>query len=134
MARMYGLAKTQDRFCHLHRVERGRDVVHPDDPCALHDADDHCREGPRQAFAFSPVQGLADEVLVGDRDQRRQTDRHDLLEPPGELQGMPGVLVEIVAGIDDEPFERNAGGHGALDPIAEESDDLGRDVAILWCR
>src|SRR5687768_16140121 len=88
MARMQALAKTQERFCHAHLVECARDVMHPHDPCALHDADDGCRERPLEAFAFYPVQRLADEVLVGNCDQRRQTDRDDLLQPPNELQGM----------------------------------------------
>jgi len=60
--------------------------------------------------AFGASRAFQDCVRLRYRDHRPQTDRDDPLQPPGELQRMARVLVEVVAGIDDEPFERNNGG------------------------
>ena len=47
---------------------------------------------------------------------------------------MAGVLVEVVPGIDDESFARNAGRHRALDAIAKKRDDLCRDIVVMRAR
>ena len=104
--------------------------MHPHDPRALHDANDGSGERAVESIIQFPIQRLADEVFVGNRDQGWQPDRDDLLQASGELERMEGVLVEVVPRINDEPFERYTGCHCAVDAIAQERDDLCSDIII----
>ena len=61
---------------------------------------------PTHPLLDRPVEGLAHEVLVGQRHQHRPARLHHLAEPPGRLQAVPGVLPEVVPGIDQDRLPR----------------------------
>src|SRR5262249_45684240 len=44
-----------------------------------------------------------DEVLVGQCDQDRPARVDQFAQPSGDLQGVPGVLAEVVGGVDEDP-------------------------------
>ena len=92
--------------------------MHAHDAGALHDADDHRRQRPLEPFGALAIEHLADEVLVRDGYERRVAERDDLLEPTGQLQRVQRVLVEVMAGIDDDPLGRHPRPQRAIDPPA----------------
>ena len=72
------------------------------------------RQRADQPLADRQVERLADEVLVGQRDQHRPAGGDQLVEPPGGLQRVPGVLAEVVAGSIRTASRRTPERDGAL--------------------
>ena len=64
---------------------------------------DYGRRGQRafEAVADRRVEGFADEVLVGQRDQYRPAGRDQFVEPVGDRQRPLGVLAEVVSMPED---------------------------------
>ena len=53
-----------------------------------------------------------------------------MVQPPRDLEGVPGVLVQIVAGVHDDPLLRDAERHGPVDGAPQVVADLRDDVAV----
>src|SRR2546430_10066248 len=62
---------------------------------------------PYTTLFRSQAERLADEVLVRGGDQHRPAQPHDLVEVPGERERVPGVLVEVVAGVQHDPDRKS---------------------------
>ena len=78
---------------------------------------------PHQPLVEGAVEGLADEVLVGQRDQHRPAGGDHLVEPSRELERVPGVLVEVVGRVD----QHAVAAHAERDcPLGERHRRLGR--------
>ena len=78
------------------------DVVHAEDAGAEPGADRQGGDRALGALADRQGEGLADEVLVRDRDQDRPAGAGQLAQAPGDLERLPGVLAEVVRGIDQD--------------------------------
>jgi hypothetical protein len=53
-----------------------------------------------EAFAGREVQRFPDELLVRQGDQQRPAGGDEFVEPAADLEGMPGVLAEVMSRID----------------------------------
>ena len=93
-----GLGEAEDGLDHPCGGDRSRYVVHPQDPGAVQRAHCCCGDRRRRTVRLVQARRFADEVLVGDRGQQRQAEVGDLAQPPGQLQAVPGVLVQVVPG------------------------------------
>jgi hypothetical protein len=82
--------------------------VHPEQPRPLPRAHRQGRERALGPFRERQAEGLPHEILVRHRDQHRPAGRHQLGRPPGQLQRVPGVLAEVVRGVDDDPIGAHA--------------------------
>ncbi len=85
---------------HVEHLPGLGDLVHAVDPGAVPGADRGGGERADEPLPHRPVEGLADEVLVGQRHQHRPAGRDHLVEAAGDLQRVPGVLVEVVRRVD----------------------------------
>jgi hypothetical protein len=88
--------------------------VDPQDPGSLPGADRHRGQRALPALIRRQGQRLADKVLVGDRGQDRPPRGDKVTEPAGEFQRVPGVLAEIMRGIDEDPVRAHSVGYRAL--------------------
>ena len=83
-----------------------RHLVGPEDPRAVPGAERGRGEGGLQPAVLVGVEHLAEELLVRHRHQHRPAGRDQLVQPPGELQRVVGVLAEVVRRVDQDPVGR----------------------------
>src|SRR5215207_9844806 len=95
-------SKAEDRLDHVRGSHRLGDIVHAKNPCSAKRTCSGGSDGGRQPICLGQASRLADEVLVRDGCEQRQTDVRDLSQPAGEFQGVQSVLVEVMPGIDDD--------------------------------
>lgn len=88
------------------------------------------RQRPDHPLLHRPVQRLAHEVLVGQRDQDRPPGVGHLLEAPRRLQAVPGVLPEVVAWVDHDPVGPHAQLHGPLGEAHGDPQDVRHHVVV----
>ena len=81
--------------------------------------------------ALRQARRLTDEVLVGHGREHRQAKIGNLTQAARQFQRVEGVLVEVVARVDDDPALRDPMINSQLHTSGEESLDFGRDVAVL---
>ncbi len=76
-------------------------------------------EGAFQAVVDGQIEGLADEVLAGERLQHREPQGHDLIGGPQDAQRMAGGLAEVEGRVEQDPLGGQARGQGTLDAGGE---------------
>ena len=107
------LAPAEDRLGHPHASTVARTSCTRTMRAPFATQNTAAASDPSSRSSCVAVEALADEVLVRERDERRQPERDDLVEPTGQLERVPRVLVEVVPGVDDEALDRDAGRDGA---------------------
>ncbi|OEI67606.1 hypothetical protein Cus16_2840 [Curtobacterium sp. ER1/6] len=130
MPRFHGFAPAEDRLDHAHGVDALDDVVHPDDPRPEHRADGGGGQRSGQPRTTGAPEGLPHEVLVRHRGEHRVAERDDLGQPPGQLERVHRVLVEVVPGVDHDPRPGDARGERPVHPLAQEVHDRAGDVVV----
>ena len=80
------LAQPEDGLGHSDGVDRLGDVVHADDPRASEDTGDRPRDRSDDALAASAIEGLANEVFIGQRDERRVAEGDDFRQAADQFQ------------------------------------------------
>ncbi len=102
-----------------------------EDPRALYGRDRQRGEGARVALVDGEAaEGLADEVLVGDGHQDRPAGRDHLVEAAAELQGVVGVLAEVVGGVDEDAVPRDPRGERLPGQIGRVRHHVAHHVVI----
>jgi len=99
-------------------------------PSAQPGADSEGSDRPLGTLADREAERLADEVLVRDRDQHRPARADELAEPPRHLQGLPGVLAEVVGGIHQDGVLAHPLSHGPFRLISHVGSDLAHHIAV----
>ena len=69
--------------------------------------------------------------LFETRREQREPEPRELAEPARELERVPRVLVEVVAGVEHDAILGHAVPHGERDPLLEERGDLADHVVVL---
>ena len=123
-------ASAEDGLGHADHADGRLDLVDADDAGPGGDAERDRGQAALEALVEGDVEGLADEVLVGEGDQHRVAEVGQLGQAAGQLQGVEGVLVEVVAGVDDQAVGRDPALAGEGDPVGEEGPDLGDHVGV----
>ena len=124
------LGEPENRLDHPRRRDSRRHVVHPQDPGAIQHADRGRGDRRRRTVRLVQAGRLADEVLVGDRSQQRKAEVGDLTQPPGQLQTVPGVLVQVVPRIENDLALLDPLVHRRGDLLGQERLDLRHDVVV----
>ena len=82
---------------------------------------------PSSRSSGGQVEGLADEVLAGQRLQHGVAQRDDRLGVPKQGERVRGGLAEVQGRVDEHPVRRDAGRHRALGPVAQGAQGVGED-------
>ena len=104
--------------------------MHAEQPRPLPGADRQHGQRALGPLLDRQVEGLPHEILVRDRDQHRPAGRHQVAGPPGQLQRLPGVLAEVMRGVDDDAVGTHARRDRPLGLRGDVSADLGHHVGI----
>ena len=131
MVQIGRLSESQHGFDHSSCCDGGGDVVHPQDPGTAENTDRGSGDRRGHAVRLRQARRLTDEVLVGHGREHRQTKIGNLTQAARQFQRVKGVLVEVVARVDDDPVLRDPMINSQLHTSGEESLDFGRDVAVL---
>jgi hypothetical protein len=99
-------------------------------PGAQPGADREGGDRPLGTLADREAERLADEVLVRDRDQHRPACACELAEPPRHLQGLPGVLAEVVGGIHQDGVLAHPLSHGPFGMFGHVGGHVAHDIAV----
>lgn len=92
---------------------------------------DHVRGNRRgHAVACVATREPAEKRLARGADHHRATERHDLVEPPEELEVVREGLPEADPRVEQDPLLRDAVCDRKLHPLLEEGCDLADDVLV----
>jgi hypothetical protein len=105
-------------------------VVRAEHAGAVPGGDRRGRERALQALVGGQVQGLADEVLVRQRHQHRPPGCGELVQAAADLQGLPGVLVEVVRRVDEDAVAAHAALHRVFGQPGDGRDHVGDDIGV----
>src|SRR6266571_5550936 len=119
-----------DRRDHIEHLAGLDDVVRAEDPGALPRADCRGRQRAGEPVGQRRAQGLPHEVLVRDGDKDRPAGGGQLGQPPADLEGVPGVLAEVVRGVNHDPGGIDAGRDGAVGELLGVGEHVGYHVVV----